>query len=680
MVTPLNDPDVFRTRVSPNFRPVEPNSLRTRASPQFQPVEPNSLRTRASPLFQHAGPGARGPGASAFGPNSIPPDGSRPIPMGRQTSFSDGTSAGGQRTGFRSPSPEAQAFQQSGAGRATDLGQQTASPQSPHRTGRLTPSGPAKPVGRLGKATGAAGVGAGIYGAVRSLRDGRYGDAALSAGDALAGVGLMVPHPIARGLSTAWLAGRAVHGVADQALSEEARDTIGGTVNQMVGGVDDSALLGQRAQERLARPPQIDPAAETAAMENWATAPTATAPTVRDRDLGNGIRRIDTLGQSPMFTNRADPNAPMALEPRSEEQAAANLRRNLASIERTRADNRELAMMRAGLQDQGDVDFYRPENVEARRREARDLDMRLERDALRGEAERLGTRMRREAQWVAGEREPDAFNRLDRRRNGLRQGPLPSEAAMAALQSRREGLRDQMNFEATQDRTRAESDDRARRDAVTLRGQDIDADIAQSKAQQEQFNKDRQYQLDVAKYGVDRADSLLKQRQDSAKNMGSRIASMLPPGRDGKPDTATAARYTEALNAQVGELMQQLREELAQDPTNRQKAADLQALEEKGLGALDEEDVRRFVAGMQYNELRAREQSSIPLVGGLMPWSSRHVESAAPVTGLRRETRFGFDRYVDDQGGSVPAYKVDRRGSTLGLFGTSNRNFDILKR
>jgi len=115
----------------------------------------------------------------------------------------------------------------------------------------------------VGKAAGAAGVGLGTYSAAKNAAEGNYGQAGLNALDAAASGALLTG--VGTGPAAVYLGARAAHGALDSALSDDTRDTIGGTINQLVRntgkafgrdwGVDDSAYLQHKAEQSLRNPP-----------------------------------------------------------------------------------------------------------------------------------------------------------------------------------------------------------------------------------------------------------------------------------------------------------------------------------------------------------------------------------------------------------------------------------------
>ena len=110
----------------------------------------------------------------------------------------------------------------------------------------------------LGKAGLVAGSGVGAYNTVNNLREGNYGDAALSAADTAATFGLT--NPVTALPSGLWLGGRTISSGINAALDTDAgrpiSDAIGGSVNKLgqatgLWGVDDSAYLTQKAESEI---------------------------------------------------------------------------------------------------------------------------------------------------------------------------------------------------------------------------------------------------------------------------------------------------------------------------------------------------------------------------------------------------------------------------------------------
>lgn len=216
---------------------------------------------------------------------------------------------------------------------------------------------------------------------------------------------------------------------------------------------------------------------------------------------------------------------------------------------------------------------------------------------------------------------------------------------------------------------------------VSIRGQDATLlghrmanDIAVAQAKRDQGNKDRQFSLDEDKYGTEKANSMFTQRQAATKDLHDEVGNMIPAGPDGKPDTQTAARYATGLSAMVGERQLALQNHLAQNPQDAQARAELAHITDKGVGALDAGTKRKFIVGMQAKDLAEQNHSAVNPFGGTA------VQSDAPVTGMTLRKGLITDDYVTNRGDVIPARAVDRPGSTLGLGGRRDTNFDPLKK
>lgn len=220
--------------------------------------------------------------------------------------------------------------------------------------------------------------------------------------------------------------------------------------------------------------------------------------------------------------------------------------------------------------------------------------------------------------------------------------------------------------------------------AVSLRGQDITANTALSGqastahtaavlARMDQMNKDRSYQMDVAKYGTEVAKQNQSSREAGAKATHERITGMLPPGPDGKPDTTRAAQYSAGLNALLGEKIAQTQAYLAKNPGDAHATAWLEKAHANGMGALDESDIRRFISGMEAKSISEENHSVFNPFGGTA------VSSDAPVGKLTLRKGLITNDYVSDRGDVIPARAIDKRGSFMGLGGLRSTNQEILK-
>ena len=208
---------------------------------------------------------------------------------------------------------------------------------------------------------------------------------------------------------------------------------------------------------------------------------------------------------------------------------------------------------------------------------------------------------------------------------------------------------------------------------VQLAGIQSSSRTARMQAQIEQMNKDRQFGLDVAKFGEEKAKTNFEARQKAQKDLTDEIASYLPPGADNKPDTANAAGYMGAMQAHVSERMEGLRKHLQLNPGDKGAAAELEGLESRGVAQMGPEAKRKFLAAMGVQGV-VKDTAT----GGFNPFGTKMVDSDAPITSLTRKERlFGAD-YVSNRGDEIPARHIDRSGSTLGIGGVSSTRYQPL--
>lgn len=187
------------------------------------------------------------------------------------------------------------------------------------------------------------------------------------------------------------------------------------------------------------------------------------------------------------------------------------------------------------------------------------------------------------------------------------------------------------------------------------------------------LNKDnRDFKLRSDEAGMRRQETQLKQREASEKNVYDQVLNTLPPGPDGKPNTAGAAEYMRGLTARVADRQGKLEAHLTANPNDAQAQAELSNIRDNGVGALGAQGKDKFITGMEAKSLRSAN-------AGMAPWAGRDVATNQPITSLRRDPGLLWDDYVDNQGGRIPAYAVDKEGSFLGFGGRPSNKFDPLK-
>lgn len=211
----------------------------------------------------------------------------------------------------------------------------------------------------------------------------------------------------------------------------------------------------------------------------------------------------------------------------------------------------------------------------------------------------------------------------------------------------------------------------------SLRGQMATAGASRASADARlryDMGKDaRDFGLRSQEAGLKRQESQLKQREASEKSIYDQILNTLPPGPDGKPNAAGAAEYMRGMSARVADRQAKLEAHLAANPNDRQAAAELQNIQDNGVGALGMQGKDQFLTGMEAKSLRSANS-------GMAPWKGKDVASNRPITSLRRDPGLLWDDYVDDQGGRIPAYAIDKEGAgPFGVGGKPSNKFDSLK-
>lgn len=145
----------------------------------------------------------------------------------------------------------------------------------------------------------------------------------------------------------------------------------------------------------------------------------------------------------------------------------------------------------------------------------------------------------------------------------------------------------------------------AERNAVTLRGQDMTARTAKEAGARDQQNKDRQFSLDVAKYGTDVAEknraAASAADESLQKTLESRFRTTDANGKD-VADTAKVGAFRTAVSATMPRMIEQL--EATRNPAAIAKA---QQLRQRGAAALEPGDWDNL---QQYYDTRDRMRAS----------------------------------------------------------------------
>jgi len=208
---------------------------------------------------------------------------------------------------------------------------------------------------------------------------------------------------------------------------------------------------------------------------------------------------------------------------------------------------------------------------------------------------------------------------------------------------------------------------------VQLAGIQSSSRTARMQAQIEQMNKDRQFGLDVAKFGQEKAKTNFEARQQAQKDSTAEIASMIPPGSDGKPDAAKAAEYVDALQAHVAGRMDALRKQLQLNPGDKNAAGELEGLESRGLAQMGADEKRKFIAAMELKRTMGETAT-----WKFNPIGTTDSQYAGVPSSLRYEPAMIGGDYGVFQGekriGEIPARHIDG-----GWFGQKNLRYDDLK-
>jgi len=198
-------------------------------------------------------------------------------------------------------------------------------------------------------------------------------------------------------------------------------------------------------------------------------------------------------------------------------------------------------------------------------------------------------------------------------------------------------------------------------------GHELSTEVSRNRLRYDMNKDQRDFQ-------TGRNDKNFEQAQTAQKNLTDEIGSYLPPGPDGKPDTARAAQFMGAMNAHVSERMGLLQKHLQLNPGDKQAASELEGLQKRGVAQLGPDTKRKFIEGQM-----AADVANSTATGGMTPWGTAAVDSAAPITSLRRQSALIGHDYVSNRGDVIPGRYIDKSNSTLGFGGRPNRNFDNLK-
>lgn len=458
----------------------------------------------------------------------------------------------------------------------------------------------------LGKAGAAGAVGMGVYDAATGVMEGDMKKAGLGAADAAAGASLLTP---AAPIGATWLGARAGAGMVNAALSDSAKDAIGGTINaglrradDILGthwGVDDSDLLAQRAAQ---------PATNTAAQ----SAVPVAAPA--EDDIAAFNARMAKVG-APTMSMRATADGGREL-----------FNTQPASAEAQRATEQNMGM-RSGQLAAAEAGYARAE-------ERRQADIKMQTLADRqfsdtGQGAALAAQMDQARQPRIGA------------------SPVAPAAVIAAQQ-----VQAQKDFETTKG-LRMQG-------AVAMRGQDTtanDARLAQQTAQangmRAQIAADRAYGLDVNKQRFDQDKALTEERAKAEKGFAEHLGTIFVD-KDGKPDAVRVADATKKIQDELGERIRQA-QAVPKDSPNYAAAQNIATmLSKQGLAALDPEDRQLLISQLSVRD-RVKQQHGVFTPGSASFVDSRLGDYAVETT---NKNLIGSDTLTLRNGGSVRANDV----------------------
>jgi hypothetical protein len=208
---------------------------------------------------------------------------------------------------------------------------------------------------------------------------------------------------------------------------------------------------------------------------------------------------------------------------------------------------------------------------------------------------------------------------------------------------------------------------------VQLAGQQMTAATARAQTRYQMMKDDRQYNFDREKFGEEQAKNDFDARQKAQKDATDHIASLIPAGEDGKPDTNTAAQYVSALQAHMGGRIADLQKHLELNPGDRGAQAELAGLQRRGLSQMDQNEMSKFVSAMEL-----KRKMGDTATGKFVPWGTTNREYAGAPSSLRYKPAMIGGDYQVMQGnkvvGEIPARHIDG-----GWFGQKNLRFDSLK-
>ena len=220
---------------------------------------------------------------------------------------------------------------------------------------------------------------------------------------------------------------------------------------------------------------------------------------------------------------------------------------------------------------------------------------------------------------------------------------------------------------------------------AALRGQDVamighqmSSQVARTQARMQQMQQDRQYGLEVAKFGEEKAKSAFTQREQATKSLQSRFEGQLVDPATGKPDAGRVAEHMGAVNSFMADAIAKAEAVPKGSPDYEQAQAMAEKLRTEGVKAIGEDRLQQITLGLKAKQLNAQNSSPYN------PWKGTQVNSSNPadyaINGVERNT-FTPDQYIHANGARTPVNVIDRLGGSpvINIGAPKSTEFDRLK-
>ena len=220
---------------------------------------------------------------------------------------------------------------------------------------------------------------------------------------------------------------------------------------------------------------------------------------------------------------------------------------------------------------------------------------------------------------------------------------------------------------------------------ATLRGQDVQmaghlmsTQVARAQARMQQMQQDRQYGLEVAKFGEEKAKSAFTQRQQSAKDLQGRFEGELIDPATGKADPNRVAEHMGAVNSFVSDAIAKAEAVPKGAPGYAEAQAMAEKLRSEGVKAVGEDRLQQITLGLKAKHLNAQNSSPYN------PFMGSQVDSSNPddyrIKAVEKNT-LTPDMYIHRNGARTPVNVLDRVGGSpvMNVGKARTTQFDPLK-